>query len=517
MNRETMARQTVDEIRERARLRAQRVYDARGATIVPAETLAAQLHELAACWREDGEALERRKSKGWVSAKRELLALASRVAGVAEDIRALAPPTSDDTITATKMTSIITAPQELWDQAIADSADDRKVLTVDVINKIAASLPDQMTNEFSVDHTRAYLAGETDTLPPCPDCDTDTHRCKGCGTPTPHGVYACSECAILDGASPHRLSDEVKADQMTNPTVSSPFLIPSANYAPAAPAQALTFADLLRPRHRPELTQWSWSQVETSENCGVQYLARKVLDMPRIPQWSLIGGRTFHACVEAIEIMTDKDPIKDAKELWEREFNAQIAETATATTVPMEHWRASNKGLENYTWWLVNGVDMVQRYIDNRERETSRILIDHSGPFIERELRMKVNGPCGDLEFVGILDQVRQLADGSLLIVDFKSGRSSQGGDDFQLGSQAWLLAQHVHYSEPAAIKACWYDARKGTYSTAIDALSAVTWDEIVYRVHAAEGRRRAGIYSPRVSSFCGGCDVRYACPVGGR
>lgn len=479
-------KEVMERIAERARNRAQRIADVAGvATLDGYVTIATALHELAAQWRDDADLWMDSQTKAKQSTATELRQAASRVAGVAEDIKALAP---NDTITATKFTTTVTAPKELWDQAIADAKDTQAEIT------------------------RAYLAGETDTLPPCTDCDTDTHRCKGCGTPTPHGVYACSECAILDGASPHRLSDEVKADQMTNPTVSSPFLIPSASYTPAAPAPALTFADLLR-SHPTSLTHWSWSQVETSENCGVQYLARKVLNMPRIPQWALIGGRSFHACVEAIEIMADKDPIKDAKELWEQMFNLQIGATAGATTVPMEQWRASNKGLENYTWWLVNGVDMVSRYIASRD--ITKILIDHNGPFIERELRMRVNGPCGDLEFVGILDQVRQLDDGSLLIVDFKSGRSTQG-DDFQLGSQGWLLATNeVRRDTP--IKACWYDARKGTYSTAIDALSAVTWDEIVYRVHAAEARRRTGVYSPRVSSFCGGCDVRYACPVGGR
>jgi hypothetical protein len=28
----------------------------------------------------------------------------------------------------------------------------------------------------------------------CSDCNYDTHRCKGCGEVTVHGVYACIEC-----------------------------------------------------------------------------------------------------------------------------------------------------------------------------------------------------------------------------------------------------------------------------------------------------------------------------------
>lgn len=33
--------------------------------------------------------------------------------------------------------------------------------------------------------------------PGCPLCDTDQHRCPGCGTPLKHGQATCSDCAKL--------------------------------------------------------------------------------------------------------------------------------------------------------------------------------------------------------------------------------------------------------------------------------------------------------------------------------
>lgn len=38
------------------------------------------------------------------------------------------------------------------------------------------------------------------TPPYCEACDTDTHRCPGCGTDVPHGTVACKECAAVECA-----------------------------------------------------------------------------------------------------------------------------------------------------------------------------------------------------------------------------------------------------------------------------------------------------------------------------
>lgn len=41
----------------------------------------------------------------------------------------------------------------------------------------------------------------TNAVPYCPDCDLDTHRCKGCGVPVEHGEVACGTCGAV--LAPH--------------------------------------------------------------------------------------------------------------------------------------------------------------------------------------------------------------------------------------------------------------------------------------------------------------------------
>jgi len=41
----------------------------------------------------------------------------------------------------------------------------------------------------------------------CQRCDTDEHRCPGCGTPTPHGVWECDGCKALDAHQESEAAD----------------------------------------------------------------------------------------------------------------------------------------------------------------------------------------------------------------------------------------------------------------------------------------------------------------------
>jgi len=132
---------------------------------------------------------------------------------------------------------------------------------------------------------------------------------------------------------------------------------------------------------------------------------------------------------------------------------------------------------------------------------------------------MPVPGVMGTLEFRSVIDQAWLCPDGTLLIVDLKSGRQLPGSfDTFQLGSQALVLAHHLGITPPAPfVKACYYDARKGIYTESINALERHTTEELVYHVHTAEHRRRQGIYRPNVSTrTCMPCGARKLCPLVG-
>jgi putative RecB family exonuclease len=493
-------KEVMAQIEQRAKDRARHVLDAAYSHddsngTRRSETIAAAFDALAASWREEADLWRDSKRKGWQSTSTEIRQAAARVAGVAVDLRAL---------------DIDHAP------AVGDTLEGMQA-AADHMKTLATPAVDGFTDGSAL----AYLSGRTDTLPGV--------RIEPLFADDPAEMLktAINLHGVAPSLSGSTLADEVKADQMTDPVQPTFRFIdpgpPVRNVGPSL-GPIWTFEDLMarpageaRVNGEPMPLHWSWSQLETIEDCGLKYRFQRIEQLPQVPQWALIGGNAFHSCVEAIEVANAlSSPSFD--DLWKGEFHAEIAQVSATTTLPPDQWRASNKGAEGYTWWLTQGPDMLKRYVNwrhesDRARAEMEILAIDGVPMIEYEFEIDVSG----VKVKGFIDAAYRQQDGSILIVDYKSGKSA--GDSAQLGLYGHALAQvltnNAQY-RTERIYGTFYDARKGIASDPIDLLVRHPWQEYVYRIHTAEATRRAGLYRPRRSSFCGGCSVRYACPVGG-
>lgn len=303
----------------------------------------------------------------------------------------------------------------------------------------------------------------------------------------------------------------------------------------------------------------SHSQCGTIEECGLKYLMQRdeQLGVVEIPQWALIGGNAFHLAVEwfervAAEVRTEQHvrdrlqvfrdehggrEVSVGEALWSWAFGQQITETALKSPVPQDQWRASKQGLEGYTFWLINGGDYVQRYLDARLieiggqgwRSIRRVPNDERTqltPMIEWEYLTEVEG----VPFKGVIDQVwtvtqqhGPMAPGDLLIDDCKSG-AKVGPDTRQLGEYAlWLLQHEQSIASPLALSLTtgrvriwgrFYDARRGTWTEPIDLLATHSMIEMETRVAGADLKKQHGMFTPNRTNFCGGCSVKHACPI---
>jgi hypothetical protein len=272
------------------------------------------------------------------------------------------------------------------------------------------------------------------------------------------------------------------------------------------------------------------------------------LGVVEIPQWALVGGNAFHAAVEwfermAAEVRTEQHvrdrllmfarthgahPSDGASKvgelLWGWAFGQQITETALKSPVPQDQWRASKQGMEGYTFWLINGGDYVQRYLDARLTEIGgqgwrsirRMPNEDStqlAPMIEWEYLTDVEG----VPFKGVIDQVwtvtqqwGEMAPGDLLIDDCKSG-AKVGPDTRQLGEYALWLALQTGIGQ---IWGRYYDARRGTWTEPVDLLRTHELIELETRVAGADLKKAHGMFTPNRTNFCGGCSVKHACPI---
>jgi hypothetical protein len=296
----------------------------------------------------------------------------------------------------------------------------------------------------------------------------------------------------------------------------------SHSYIPAG-GRRVAYADLLTPVPAASLPpHLSHSQTREIGDCATKYRLQRVEQLPQIPQWANIGGTTAHACFEAIERMMVASGTADldstnVEMMWAHHFAEVIAATQAVSTVPQSMWRSSRKGAEGEAWWRVNGPLMLRRYLDARPDDVS-ITIDSGGtPAIEWEVGCDVPTPYGPIPFKAQLDRVTVRADGAIVIRDYKTSYE-RPTDTTQLGDYAHaLMLAGVNLHGATRILGQYFDARRGTWTEPVDLLDAHPFEAFSYRVTAAHAQKRALTTGPtpaRKSDFCGGCAVRYACPI---
>lgn len=459
-------------------------------------------------------------------------------------------------------------------------AEGRGGLRTEDIERVVAKMPESLSpitfpGQVSADEVTAYLSGAADTLPGLaeslvPGSVTDATAepieqkqratCIACADAAPAtGKILCADCSLLDDQT---IAAMVKAGQdnpmpstwesetMTADGHRTPGNIPAVPPVPllGQPGDGggaydpkyippggvpFTFAELMAPVPAAALPpHLSHSQMETVGECPTKYRMQRLDRMPgaapgavvqQIPQWALIGGNAFHAAVEDRERMLIEYPDLghievDCESWWSESFGRTIAEVEQSSPVPRSLWRASKKGAEGETWWNANGPEMLRKYLAARPAEPT-ITVDSTGtPAIEAEIDVQVPTGYGPVPFKSILDRVTVRPDGTIVIRDYKTGDRMPETRE-QLAEQAWTLRLSGKVSPQAQILGTYYNARKGTWTEPVDLLVEYPWDWFVYRLTSAHAQRLALTTGPtpaRVTSFCGGCSVRWACPVGG-
>lgn len=311
----------------------------------------------------------------------------------------------------------------------------------------------------------------------------------------------------------------------------------SHSYVPPG-GRKVTFAELLTPVPAASLPpHLSHSQGNTIGDCATQYRLQRVEQLPQVPQWANIGGTAFHAAVEHLERMVVANPAVDLKGIdveltWKFHFSQTIEATAMSSAVPQSVWRASRKGAEGEAWWWVNGPKFLRAYLDARPDEpTMDIPVYGVGGIesvsgIEADLTIDVPTNWGPIPLNAKLDRVTaghvpgHPKVGALIIRDYKTSYE-RPTDTTQLGDYAHVLrATLARVGGPIAevpIYGSYFDARRGTWTEPVDLLQAHPFEALQYRITTQHAQKRALTTGPtpaRPSSFCGGCSVRYACPI---
>lgn len=384
------------------------------------------------------------------------------------------------------------------------------------------------------------------------DADLAAYRVNHPGSPSVRTAVMERLGVNLEEMQAHQQIDQEYADVHADPIVlaglldemSAPEGPPSRVPPPGAHLRPHTWAELAQPADPATIPDHlSPSQLSALDLCAAQARIGRYEDNPSIPLWGAVGGSAFHAAVEEIErkVATGTAMVEYVSypevlmRMWEQHFLLTVSRTAIDSGVPMAQWHASNRGKENYSWWQVEGGEMLRRYVTYRATHDDgrKVLVLPDGrPAIELELNLSIWDPghtVDPLPVKVIIDIVWQLPDGSLEIWDHKTRQDFMGPivDTIQLGTQGHALDQamaalwypdaHWKAGTLGQITARYFDARKGTLTEAFDPLDKHPMEELEMRYADADDKRRNRPAIPVRSNLCKACPVAYLCPVGSK
>jgi hypothetical protein len=528
--------------------------------------LAAALTELAATYREEAELWAKSGAKGWKGSEAENYLIAQAIDSVAAQL----DNAGGGAALSVSQTEPATTHKRLDDLVSAAVAEGRGMLKLN-------DLPTTSAEIDGIDVT-AYLKGEVDTLLGLAEAlvpgsvtdgtvhlepvelidngdgsltnanavDVTVNTGSGVRTLAPGDTITVGEHDTATILPKTWESETMTPDGHRPPGLAPTLGQPGDNsgggyshdYVPPG-GRRLSYADLLQPVPAASLPpHLSHSQGDTIGDCAAKYRMQRVDQLPQIPQWANIGGTAFHAAVEAIERTLAAGMARghtldtkgyDVELGWKEHFEQTITAVAATTTVPRSVWRASRRGAEGEAWWWVNGPKFLRAYLDARPDEPTSNLLAHGGvtheSAIELDLTVDVPTPYGPIPFTAKLDRVTNAKQPgpdspesnwiTLVVRDYKTSYE-RPTDTTQLGDYAWAL-RLWGVPDSVRILGSYFDARRGTWTEPVDLLQAHPFEAFQYRVTTAHAQKRALTTGPtpaRPSSFCGGCSVRYACPV---
>lgn len=261
----------------------------------------------------------------------------------------------------------------------------------------------------------------------------------------------------------------------------------------------VVLADASRPRRR------SYSQLSTYRDCPALYHHKYVARAPEQPSVWGVGGTAFHQLAEwylAGELGEAPDVMR-VRQAWDVAWQSAEDEVrrrnVLAAELPIEEWRAADRGKEDHRWWDTVGPGMVRRFIEWKQTVGAGLHV------LGLEQRIEVT--LGGVPIVAIPDWIAVDENGLVDIVDYKSGKPPK--ESLQLGVYAAAIREGLGYDPAWGL---YYMTRVGQLLPA----SLQRWPQTLIADLFAEFHERelGGDYTPTPGQACRFCPLKKTCPV---
>ena len=206
----------------------------------------------------------------------------------------------------------------------------------------------------------------------------------------------------------------------------------------------------------------------------------------------------------------------DTQRIWDEAFLAQIAEVEAKSNTNPSDWRKGgratkvNPDKEDKAWWDENGKKMLDDFIASYTANKWKVWVTPQGiPAIE----LGVNVLFGDVLIKGYIDLIFENSDGSLTVVDLKTGARTPDSS-MQLGVYAAAIEKTFGIRPQYG---AYYSARTSTLEPSAG-IERWTFPVLTEMFRQFEAGLQAEIFLPNIGMSCGTCGVKdYCYSVGGQ
>lgn len=256
----------------------------------------------------------------------------------------------------------------------------------------------------------------------------------------------------------------------------------------------------------------SHSQLNGWANCSEQYRLERIVRVPQIPAWYLIGGNAVHEATEHHDLREHgvAVPHQSFEEIFERLTSEKEEETGFARTEFRAGGRSSRQwpDKENASWWLAEGPGMVNRWINWTRSTPWQLWITPNGkPAVELEFNLVLDEVGVTVK--GFIDRVFQdPATGSLIVFDLKTGSGKQASAR-QLGT--YKIGVLDKWPDLDIGWGTFWSARTGV-TESVSSLDPYSRERLAWQFNVVKEARRQNLYLANPGRMCNSCSVQPYC-----
>ena len=262
----------------------------------------------------------------------------------------------------------------------------------------------------------------------------------------------------------------------------------------------------------------SWSSVSTYSECGVKWLLSRGFKVPESTWFATLAGSAIHKITEAAD-RAEAAGIPPERQLnfapdFRTAFDREIEEATAAGKVIKPSGKvlksmslSGGPNKKDYDWWLTYGPIFIQKWMEFKATKGWQIAIMPDGnPGIEVGFEIELAG----VPVIGYIDRVYTMADGSIIVMDLKTGAVPSGS----LQLLTYSAGLREAYGWEASWGMFWSPGNSSDNGQLSEPVELPAWDhERISQMYAqALTGISSGVFLPHVTPMCRGCTVREHC-----